>query len=162
MSDQAKEMTLDEAAAAVGQMENFFKAFRRVSDVVAFLRTAEQRKKELETAINKLDADLAEKGRQHTQVVTAQDEVLAALKKKIDKAETALRGIEAAAEEQTLAAEARVKAVENRAVQAAEEAKAAQEAADAHLAETLAAADEAETRVAKAKEALAAMMAAGG
>lgn len=162
MGDQVKKMSLDEAAAAVGQMENFFKAFRRVSDVVAFLRTADQRTRELTDAIGKLEADLAAKADEHTQAMTAQSEALAAIKKKIDRAEAALRGIEEAANEQTAAAEAKVKAIKDKAAEAAAEAKAAQEAADAHLAETLAEAEEAEGRVAKAKEQLAAMMAAGG
>jgi DNA repair exonuclease SbcCD ATPase subunit len=157
----SKDITTDDAMAALGQMANFFKAFRRVEDVVQYMHTAEGRMKEIAGGIDKLEADLAEKARQHTQVVTAQDEVLSALKKKIKKAEEALTGIEEAANEQTAAAEAKVAAIEARAVEAAAEAKAAQEAADVQLAETLAAADEAEARVQKAKEALAAMMAAG-
>jgi phosphopantothenoylcysteine synthetase/decarboxylase len=54
------------------------------------MNTAEGRKKEIEGAISKLETTLAEQGRQHTQVVTAQDEVLSALKKKIKKAEEVL------------------------------------------------------------------------
>ena len=158
----SKDITTDDAMAALGQMANFFKAFRRVEDVVQFMHTAEGRKKELESANAKLEADLAEQSRQHTQVVTAQDEVLTALKKKIEKAKDALKHVEEEAERKTSEAEAKVKEIEVRAGAALADMGEAQAAADAHLAETLAAAEEAETRVQKAKEALAAMMAAGG
>jgi chromosome segregation ATPase len=162
MADTNPEMTLDDAANAVGQMENFFKAFRRVSDVVRFLQTAEGRKKELTGAISGLEDALADAGREHTEKLTAMKAEHEAEQKKVDKAKVVLKQIEAEAAEKTVEAEASVERIKANATQAAEEARAAQAAADAHLAETLAEAEEAEARVVKAKEALAAMMAAGG
>lgn len=162
MADTTKEMTLDEAANAVGQMENFFKAFRRVSDLVVFLRTAEGRKKELTDAISKLEVSLADAGEDHAEKLAALKDERAAEQKKVDKAKAAFKQLEAEAEVKTAEIEADLARFKAAAEQAVAEAEAAQKAADAKLAETLAEADLAEDRVVKAKEALAAMMAAGG
>lgn len=162
MSDPINDMTLDEAANAVGQMENFFKAFRRVSDLVKFLQTAEGRRKELTGAISLLEDSLADASRQHTDKLTEMKAEQDALKKKIEKARDTLKQIEDEAEERTAKIEAENAALIEQGhakVEAVETQIAALEDRVLKLSEE---ATEAEARVIKAKEALAAMMAAGG
>lgn len=161
MAAPDKEMTLDEAVNAVGQMENFFKAFRRVSDLVLFLQTAEGRRKELTGAISLLEDSLADASRQHTEKLTEMKAEQAALKAKIDKAMDVLKQIEAEGEERTAKIEAENAALieqGNAKMEAVEVQIAALEDRVLKLSEE---ATEAEARVAKAKEALAAMLAAG-
>ena len=162
MTEPTKDMTLDDAANAVGQMENFFKAFRRVSDLVQFLRGAEQHKKELAAEVETLEAArtaaLAAAKDQREEA----DGEFKALTKKIAKARETVKQIEAEAEHKVAEAEAKIKTFEGVVSKQIDEAVAAQKDADTKLAETLAEADLAEDRVVKAKEALAAMMAAGG
>lgn len=162
MAAPDKEMTLDEAVAAVGQMENFFKAFRRVSDLVGFLQTAEGRRKELTAAISKLEDALADAGRQHTDKMTGMKAEHEALKKRIDKAKDVLKQIEADAEERTAKIEAEQQALVEQGHAKMEALEAQLAGVESLIAERAAEAEEVEARVAKAKETLAAMMAAGG
>lgn len=162
MTEPTKDMTLDDAANAVGQMENFFKAFRRVSDLVQFLRGAEQHKKELAADVETLEtARTVALAAAKDQREDADGE-FKALTKKIAKARETVKQIEDEAEHKIAEAEAKLEGVKAKAEQVYAEAVAAQSAADAKLAETLAEAELAEDRIVKAKAALAAMMAAGG
>jgi chromosome segregation ATPase len=90
----SKEITLDDAVAALGQMANFFKAFRRVEDLVEFIKTAEQRKKELGAQIKALE----EARGKNVDLVTAENTKLNAeidaLKDKAKAAATRLAKIE--------------------------------------------------------------------
>ena len=162
MTEPTKDMTLDDAANAGGQMENFFKAFRRVSDLVQFLRRAEQHKKELATEVETLEAARTAALAAAKDQREDADGEFKALTKKIAKARETVKQIEDEAKRKATEAEAKLEDVKAKAEQVRAEAVAAQNAADAKLAETLTEADLAEDRIVKAKEALAAMMAAGG
>jgi chromosome segregation ATPase len=69
---ETKDVTLDDAVAALGQMSNFFKAFRRAEELVEFMRTGEQRKKELDAQIKALE----EARGQNVDLVTAENKKL--------------------------------------------------------------------------------------
>lgn len=162
MTEPTKDMTLDDAANAVGQMENFFKAFRRVSDLVQFLRGAEQHKKELAADVETLEAARTAALAAAKDQREDADGEFKALTKKIAKARETVKQIEDEAEHKIAEAEAEIKRLNTAAAEAKFDADAAQAAADTKLAETLAEAELAEDRIVKAKAALAAMMAAGG
>lgn len=162
MTEPTKDMTLDDAANAVGQMENFFKAFRRVSDLVQFLRGAEQHKKELAADVETLEAART------VALAAAKDQredadgEFKALTKKIAKARETVKQIEDEAEHKIAEAEAKVAEIEAEGKQRLLEADAAVLAAQARKAEVEAEAAAAEDRLLKARETLAAMAAAGG
>lgn len=160
MTEPTKDMTLDDAANAVGQMENFFKAFRRVSDLVQFLRGAEQRKKEMATEIEALEARrLAALAAAKAQTEEADGE-FKALTRKLKKTRETVEQIEAEAERKTAEAEAKVAGIE---AEGEGLRRAAGEAIDAALArkdEIEAEAAVAEDRLARARETLAAIAAA--
>ena len=157
MADPNKEMSLDDAANAVGQMENFFKAFRRVSDLVLFLRTADQRKKELEAEVALLETTAQKALSAAAAQRDADGDELKVLTKKITKAKETIKQIEAEAEVRVTQAEAKVAEIEAKGKQRVLEADVAVEAALLRKAEIEAEATAAEERLAKARETLAAM-----
>lgn len=162
MTEPTKDMTLDDAANAVGQMENFFKAFRRVSDLVQFLRGAEQHKKELAAEVETLEAARTAALAAAKDQREDADGEFKALTKKIAKARETVKQIEAEAEHKVAEAEAKVAEIIAAGEHEYAEARAAVDAAQAHKAEIEAEAAAAEERLAKARETLAAMAAAGG
>lgn len=162
MTEPTKDMTLDDAANAVGQMENFFKAFRRVSDLVQFLRGAEQHKKELAAEVETLEAARTAALAAAKDQREDADGEFKALTKKIAKARETVKQIEDEAEHKIAEAEAKVAEIEAEGKQRLLEADAAVLAAQARKAEVEAEAAAAEDRLLKARETLAAMAAAGG
>lgn len=162
MTEPTKDMTLDDAANAVGQMENFFKAFRRVSDLVQFLRGAEQHKKELAAEVETLEAARTAALAAAKDQREDADGEFKALTKKIAKARETVKQLGDEAERKTTEAEAKVAEIIAAGEHEYAEARAAVDAAQAHKAEIEAEAAAAEERLAKARETLAAMAAAGG
>jgi chromosome segregation ATPase len=147
MTKETKDVTLDDATAALGQMANFFKAFRRVDDLVQFLRTAEQRKAEIEAEVAALEkgrdafaAQLAGEQAQLAEALTEANRKISAARARLAKIEAEEKQSEAAA---ALAAEKRAED----ATEQAREAAAAQAVAEAELQATREAEAEAQVRL---------------
>jgi chromosome segregation ATPase len=95
MADETKDVTLSDAVAALGQMASFFKAFRRIEDLVTFMQTAEQRKAELEASIHRLDTLFVEHDAAVKSHRAALDAELAEANDKVKAARTRLAKVEA-------------------------------------------------------------------